>query len=178
MSKESGDRHAQPHRWRRCAAGLLLFLTGCGQLPPTSAVVIPPVPGGAARIWIYRNDYQYEPRDTPYVWLNGRITGVIQPNAAFYRDVPPAQYTVTVDSYGVAYPISLPSSTSAPDRRPLSKSCRCGRRWVAASPAHRVPSFFRSCSRPMPPVPPSPAHPFTAACNPLRVRRSRSIGRP
>ena len=104
MSKESGDRHAQPHRWRRCAAGLLLFLTGCGQLPPMSAVVIPPVPGGAARIWIYRNDYQYEPRDTPYVWLNGRITGVIQPNAAFYRDVPPAQYTVTVDSYGVAYP--------------------------------------------------------------------------
>ena len=104
MSRESRDRHARPHRWRRCAAALLLFLTGCGQLPPTSAVVIPPVPGGAARIWIYRNDYQYEPRDTPYVWLNGRITGVIQPNAAFYRDVPPAQYTVTVDSYGVAYP--------------------------------------------------------------------------
>jgi len=104
MCKESGDRHAQPHRWRRCAAGLLLFLTGCGQLPPTSAVVVPPVPGGAARIWIYRNDYQYEPRDTPYVWLNGWITGIIQPNAAFYRDVPPAQYTVTVDSYGVSYP--------------------------------------------------------------------------
>jgi hypothetical protein len=43
-------------------------------------------------------------RCSRHVWLNGRITGVIQPNAAFYRDVPPAQYTVTVDSYGVAYP--------------------------------------------------------------------------
>ena len=86
----------------------------CGRFAPlpdrmrpatASAVVIPSVPGGAARIWIYRNDYQYEPRDTPYVWLNGRIAGVIQPNAAFYRDVPPAQYTVTVDSYGVPYPV-------------------------------------------------------------------------
>ena len=29
---------------------------------------------------------------------------VSQPNGAFYRDVPPGRYKVTVDSYGVPYP--------------------------------------------------------------------------
>ena len=100
----SRDRGAQP-RWRsRCAAGLLVVLAACSQLPPTSSVAIPPVPGGAGRVWVYRNDYQYEAHQTPYVWLNGRIVGVVQPNGAFYRDVPPGYYTVVVDSYGVPYP--------------------------------------------------------------------------
>src|SRR5207253_6974602 len=80
---------ARPFWWRRCAAGLLVILAGCSQLPPTSSVAIPPVPAAAGRIWIYRNDYQYESQQTPYVWLNGQITGVSQPNGAFYRDVPP-----------------------------------------------------------------------------------------
>jgi hypothetical protein len=94
-----------PPRWRRhCKAGLLVILAACSQLPPTSSVAIPPVPGGGARIWIYRNDGPYEAHQTPYVWLNGQIAGVIQPNGAFYRDAPPGYYTVTVDSYGVPYP--------------------------------------------------------------------------
>ena len=101
MSRVSG---ARPQWWRRCAAGLLVILAGCSQLPPTSSVAIPPVPAGAGRIWVYRNDYQYESQQTPYVWLNGQITGVSQPNGAFYRDVPPGRYKVTVDSYGVPYP--------------------------------------------------------------------------
>jgi hypothetical protein len=67
-------------------------------------VAIPPVPAGAGRVWVYRNDYQYEAHQTPYVRLNGQIAGIIQPNGAFYRDVPPGRYTVTVDSYGVLYP--------------------------------------------------------------------------
>jgi hypothetical protein len=101
MSRDPG---AQPRWRRRCVAGLLVILTGCGQLPPTSSVAIPPVPGGAARIWIYRNDGPYEPNQTPYVRLNDQIAGVIQPNGAFYRDVPPGYYTVAVDSYGAPYP--------------------------------------------------------------------------
>jgi len=101
MSRDPG---AQPRWRRRCVAGLLVILTGCSQLPPTSAVAIPPVPGGAARIWIYRNDGPYEPNQTPYVRLNDQIAGVIQPNGAFYRDVPPGYYTVAVDSYGAPYP--------------------------------------------------------------------------
>jgi hypothetical protein len=89
---------------RCCAAGLLLVLAACGQLPPTSSAVIPPLPAGAARIWIYRNDGPYEANQTPYMRLNSQIAGVVQPNGAFYRDVPPGPYAVTVDSYGVPYP--------------------------------------------------------------------------
>jgi hypothetical protein len=92
-------------RWCGGAAtAVLLLAANCAPLPPTSSVVIPPVPGGAARIWIYRNDGPYETSETPYVRLNGQIAGVLQPNGALYRDVPPGHYAVTVDSYGVPYP--------------------------------------------------------------------------
>ena len=92
-------------RWCGAAAtAVLLLVANCAPLPPTSSVVVPPVPGGAARIWIYRNDAPNEPNQTPYVRLNGQITGVVQPNGAFYRDVPPGYYTVAVDSYGAPYP--------------------------------------------------------------------------
>ena len=77
-------------RWCGAAAtAVLLLAANCAALPPTSSVVIPPVPGGAARIWIYRNDAPNEPNQTPYVRLNGQITGLMQPNGAFYRDVAP-----------------------------------------------------------------------------------------
>jgi hypothetical protein len=92
-------------RWCGAAAtAVLLLAANCAPLPPTSSVVIPPVPGGAARIWIYRNDAPNEPNQTPYARLNGQIAGVVQPNGAFYRDVPPGYYTVAVDSYGAPYP--------------------------------------------------------------------------
>jgi len=91
-------------RWCGAAAtAVLLLAANCAALPPTSSVVIPPVPGGAARIWIYRNDAPNEPNQTPYARLNGQIAGVVQPNGAFYRDVPPGYYTVAVDSYGAPY---------------------------------------------------------------------------
>jgi len=94
-----------PQRWlRRCAASLLLLLTSCSQVPPTSSAVIPPIPTGGARIWIYRNDGPYDSQDRPYVRLNGQIAGISEPNGAFYRDVPPGHYTLSVDSYGVPYP--------------------------------------------------------------------------
>jgi hypothetical protein len=87
-----------------CLVSLLLVLTHCSQAAPTSSAVIAPVPAGAARIWIYRNDGPYEAQQRPYMWLNGYIAGIVEPNGAIYRDVPPGQYTVTVDSYGVPYP--------------------------------------------------------------------------
>ena len=91
-------------RWGgAAAAAVFLLAANCASLPPTSSVVIPPVPGGAARIWIYRNDAPNEPNQTPYARLNGQITGVVQPNGAFYRDVPPGHWTVAVDSYGAPY---------------------------------------------------------------------------
>jgi hypothetical protein len=86
------------------AIAFLLTTVSCGPLPPTSSVVVPPVPGGAARIWIYRNDAPYDASETPYLRLNGQIVGIVQPNGALYRDVPPGHYAVTVASYGVPYP--------------------------------------------------------------------------
>jgi hypothetical protein len=83
---------------------VLLLLTGCSQVPPTSSAVIPPIPAGDARIWIYRNDGVYESQERPYVRLNGQVAGISEPNGAFYRDVPPGRYAVSLDSYGVPYP--------------------------------------------------------------------------
>src|SRR6516165_5642236 len=88
---------------RASPIAFLLIAANCSQLPLTSAVVIPPVPAGNSRIWIYRNEGPYEASDTPYIRLNSQIIGVVQPNGAFYRDVPLGHYSVTVDSYGVPY---------------------------------------------------------------------------
>ena len=63
----SSNPGAPPCWLHWCAAGLLLLLIGCSQLPPTSSVVIPPVPAGAARIWIYRDGGVYDDLDRPYL---------------------------------------------------------------------------------------------------------------
>ncbi|MBV8120908.1 MAG: hypothetical protein JO081_13345, partial [Alphaproteobacteria bacterium] len=54
------------------------------------------------RIWIFRTDLPEITRETPYVRINGQIVGVALLGRAFYRDVPPGNYEVTVDSRGVA----------------------------------------------------------------------------
>ena len=81
--------------------GLLAALIACAPMPPTSAVVIPPVPADMARVWFYREDMPNETPQRPYVRMNGAIVGISEDGGAFYRDVPPGQYYVTVDSYGV-----------------------------------------------------------------------------
>ena len=81
------------------AIAVLLVATNCSQLPPTSSVVISPVSAGTARIWIYRNDGPNEIQASPYLRLNGRAAGISEPDGAFYRDVTPGRYVVTVDSY-------------------------------------------------------------------------------
>ena len=84
---------------------LLLFLAGCSQLPPMSSVMIPPVPLGESRIWLYRNEGPYESHQTPFFRLNdGQPAGISEPNGVLYRDVPPGHYIVSVDSYGIPYP--------------------------------------------------------------------------
>ena len=95
---------ARLRRLHRCLVSLFWLLASCAQLPPTSSAVIPPIPAGAARIWIYRNDGPFAAQQTPFARLNGQVTGIVQPNGALYRDVPPGHYSVTVDSYGVPYP--------------------------------------------------------------------------
>ncbi len=90
----------QFHRLRGPAIALLLAAASCAQPPPTSSVAIPPIPPGAARLWFYRD---YEPSETlarPYVRLNEQVFGISEPGGAFYRDVAPANYSITVDSAG------------------------------------------------------------------------------
>lgn len=81
------------------AAALLL----AGGVPATEAAgpgVAPPAPG-AARIWFYRD---YEPSvslNMAPVALNGVTVGYVQPDgSAFYRDVAPGRYHITVASDG------------------------------------------------------------------------------
>ena len=85
------------------AIAVLLVATNCSQLPRTSSVVISPLPVGTARIWIYRNDGPNEIQASPYLRLNGRVAGVSEPDGAFYRDVTPGHYIVTVDSFIDSY---------------------------------------------------------------------------
>ena len=87
--------------WRRLAvAGLLLALGVCGL--PRSGLASESAPGaaGLARLWVYRDYQPYDSVATPYVRANGVIIGVSRPGAAFYRDLPPGRYAVTVDSDG------------------------------------------------------------------------------
>jgi hypothetical protein len=81
--------------------GLLVALCGCAALPPTSAASIPPIQAGMARVWFYREDAPYVTQARPYVRMNDAIVGISEDGGAFYRDVPPGEYYVTVDSYGV-----------------------------------------------------------------------------
>jgi hypothetical protein len=87
-------------RRRGAATALLLAAASCTPLPPTSSVVIPPIPSGAARLWFCRDYEPYETLARPYVRLNEQVFGISEPGGAFYRDVAPAHYSVTVDSAG------------------------------------------------------------------------------
>jgi hypothetical protein len=96
MSRDSGARRRW---WRHLQPDFLLILASCSQLPPPSSVAIPPIPAGEARLWFYRDGGPYEIQTSPYLRLNGRVTGISEPDGAFYRDVSPRHYVVTVDSY-------------------------------------------------------------------------------
>src|SRR5271155_510599 len=83
-------------------AGLigLAALAGCAQMPLVSSAAIPPIPAGKARLWFYR---VYSPSETPNmtrVSMNGAYAGYAQLGGAFYRDVKPGIYHITVESYG------------------------------------------------------------------------------
>jgi hypothetical protein len=94
-----------PRPWRslRCAALniALLAAASCTPPPTTASVSIQPLPPQHGRIWFYREvDTADVNTTTPYVRLNGAIAGVPEPGGAFYRDVPPGTYRITVDSEG------------------------------------------------------------------------------
>jgi hypothetical protein len=66
-------------------------------------MAIPPIPVGEARLWFYRDGGPREAQQRPFLRLNGQIAGISEPNGAFYRNVAPGHYSVTVDSYMSTY---------------------------------------------------------------------------
>jgi len=105
-------------RWlslKRATASIpLLAAASCAEPPTTASVAIPPLPPQQARIWFYREvDTADWNSTTPYVRLNGAIAGVPVQGGAFYRDVPPGHYGITVDGWGM-------SPTPSRNRRPTS----------------------------------------------------------
>lgn len=93
------------HPWHplaRAAAGILLLAAASCAAPPTTAsVAIPPIPPQQGRVWFYREvDTADVNSTTPYVRLSGAIAGVPEQGGAFYRDVPPGHYQITVDAAG------------------------------------------------------------------------------
>jgi len=84
-------------------AAMALMLAGgsCAPPPTTASVAIPLIPPQQGRIWFYRQvDTAAVNTTTPYVRLNGAIAGVPEQGGAFYRDVPPGYYRITIDAEG------------------------------------------------------------------------------
>ena len=80
---------------------LPVVLCACAASPPQITLsALPAVPPNAGRVVIFRANAPYESLARPYVRLNGEIAGISEPGGSFYRDVPPGEYQVTVDSFG------------------------------------------------------------------------------
>ena len=87
---------------------VLLALAGCA-IPPAplfaqAASTVPPLAAGMARIYFYRDYEPYESLGRPAIFLNGQTTGISIPGGAFYRDVAPGTYRVTVSTNYDFYP--------------------------------------------------------------------------
>jgi len=82
------------------AAAMLFATTNCAQPTMIGSVGIPPIPTGEARIWVYRDYEPYAGKGLPAVFANGGYIGRAQLGGAFYRDVAPDQYRITVETYG------------------------------------------------------------------------------
>lgn len=85
---------------RAAAIALAAVLLGFAAPSAANAAALPAIPPGMARIWIYRDLDPNVSLARPYVRLNGQVAGVSEPGGAFYRDVAPGEYIVTVDSIG------------------------------------------------------------------------------
>jgi hypothetical protein len=90
-------------RPRSAAAAILVLAANCTAQPPASSVALAPIPAGDARLWFYRDGGPLDTQQRPYIRLNGQIAGISEPSSAFYRDVVPGRYAVTVDSYMSSY---------------------------------------------------------------------------
>src|SRR5260370_25906837 len=90
--------------------------------PPTRSVVIPPVPPGQARIWIYSGSQPTSPSNYPHmeaVTLNGVTVGDEQLGRGFFRHFAPEHYVIAAPNFFAPHP--SPSATvHLPARQPAS----------------------------------------------------------
>ena len=84
-------------------ATFVLLAAGCTHPSATGSVAVPPIAAGEARIWFYRDDEPYAGKGRPAIAANGAYVGIAELGGAFYRDVPPGHYHVTVESFGVDF---------------------------------------------------------------------------
>src|SRR5437868_11700197 len=83
---------------------LLPVLNADAQSRAPSSVVIPPIPPGQARAWIYRDSQPvapFEDRQIEAVTLNGVSVGYEQQGQGFYRNVAPGHYVIAAPSLGI-----------------------------------------------------------------------------
>jgi hypothetical protein len=110
LSMEAAERQMPPgptalrRRWLLAAAAcLLLDIAGCAHPAATASSAIAPIPPGKARIWFYRDYEPYAGRGRPAIAANGGYVGLAELGGAFYRDVAPGPYHISVETTGVDF---------------------------------------------------------------------------
>jgi hypothetical protein len=85
---------------RHFAIAIVLLLAGCVPSPQESTVngPLPPQPPATARLIFYRGPDYTNTTAMSTVFLNGTAAGVSQIAAAFFRDVAPGRYDISVFS--------------------------------------------------------------------------------
>src|SRR5207248_11438038 len=87
---------------RGCAAAAALAslaLAGCAPPAPAAPYLAAAPSPGMARIWFYRDLNPNDVLAEAYIRLNGAVAGVSVAGGAFYRDIAPGRYHISVDSY-------------------------------------------------------------------------------
>ncbi len=90
----------RPRTWQAALLLGLFAVAACGpQMPPPAAPS--PMPAGVARVWFYRDFFPEDSGDIPLISMNGNPIGYAGQGISYYRNLPPGDYHVTVDSVGV-----------------------------------------------------------------------------
>jgi hypothetical protein len=137
--------------WPACAGLVLLACAGCARLPPVAAMTVPPIPSGDARVWFYRIYDPTESLGRPLIYMNGAAVGIAELGGAFYRDVPPGWYYITVESVGrdlfqFQYVALIPGQTEYVEIQSL-------RSWAEGRPGYGRDTFYVAIQPPWRAVP-------------------------
>ena len=85
--------------WLAAVTILPLLPAAAFAQPPAAPYLNAAPPPGMARIWFFRDLNPNETLAMAYIRLNGAVAGVSEAGGAFYRDVAPGRYHISVDSY-------------------------------------------------------------------------------